>query len=255
MDPKKDLWDGKYYQKHAKPQHASGVAALANYQFRGDEWILDIGCGDGKTSAKIAEQVPRGRVVGIDTSTSMLAVAKQAYGNIKNLEFHLQDAMVMHFEQKFDLVVSFFAMHWIKDQAAVLKNVYQVLKPGGRVIMRMSGGNQPEIDEVFKREPWKTLIKKQAWHGKTTQEYEQMLQELGFEIIEARTVWGTRVYPNFQALVDGLMIWVPHETGLPAKQAEQFAQELAQNMAKGQDNSGGPIKSSSPFAVIEAVHP
>ncbi len=67
---------------------------IARLKLRGDEHVLDVGCGDGKVTAEIARAVPRGAVTGVDASAEMIAFAQKAFPPKKypNLEFHIMDA-------------------------------------------------------------------------------------------------------------------------------------------------------------------
>lgn len=251
MKKTNDNWDGKAYHKHSSTQHKSGLAALEGYAFMGDERVLDVGCGTGKTAAEIAAKVPRGNVIGIDVSSSMIQQAQQTYGHVKNLTFVLQDAEVFNFQEKFDLIVSFFAVHWMQNQHAVFRNMQAALKPTGRIILRMSGGDQPEINQVFSSEPWVSRIKVQTWQGKTTEQYVALLRQAGFEKIEARTEVHARVFDSEQHLLGHLMTWMPYATGLPIDQVELCARAIVDKALKVQNRDDGKIEMKSPLAMIE----
>ena len=57
---------------------------IAKLKLRGDEHVLDVGCGDGKVTAEIATAVPRGLVIGMDASAEMIAFAKKTFPPGKN---------------------------------------------------------------------------------------------------------------------------------------------------------------------------
>jgi trans-aconitate methyltransferase len=97
-----------------------------------NERILDLGCGDGALTAKIAA---RGApVVGVDSSPSMVEAAK-ALG----LDARVASGDELPFEQEFDAVFSNAALHWMRNQEAVLSSVHRALKPGGRFVAEMGG--------------------------------------------------------------------------------------------------------------------
>ena len=67
------------YAANSAVQQGWAREVIARLQLRGDEHILDVGCGDGKVTAELARAVPRGRVLGVDASPEMIAFAQQAF--------------------------------------------------------------------------------------------------------------------------------------------------------------------------------
>jgi trans-aconitate methyltransferase len=105
------------------------------------ERILDLGCGPGQLTGKIA--AAGADVIGLDASPDMIGQARQ---NFPRLQFRLQDATAMRWQDEFDAVFSNAALHWILDAAAVTKNIARALKPGGRLVAEFGGhGNIRQI--------------------------------------------------------------------------------------------------------------
>jgi trans-aconitate methyltransferase len=98
------------------------------------ERILDLGCGPGQLTAKIAEA--GAHVVGIDSSPDMIGQARQNY---PQLQFQLADAVRFTFPEPVDAVFSNAVLHWIQDAEAVVRNVASVLRPGGRFVAEFGG--------------------------------------------------------------------------------------------------------------------
>ncbi|RKT44715.1 class I SAM-dependent methyltransferase [Thiocapsa rosea] len=73
--PSPDPWHGADYAHHSGLQAAMAEEVLAQLVLRGDEQVLDLGCGDGKISARIAAQLTRGAVLGVDASADMVVYA------------------------------------------------------------------------------------------------------------------------------------------------------------------------------------
>lgn len=112
--------------------------ALGLLDLSGDERVLDIGCGDGRISARIAAQrVPRGSVCGIDASADMIAFAQRQHGEVPNLQFAAIDARQLHFDASFDAAVSFNALHWMPDLLPALRGLRAALRPDGRAWVRL----------------------------------------------------------------------------------------------------------------------
>ena len=124
-------FDGKKYEKASAHQLEWGTKLVADLDLRGGECVLDLGCGDGTLTASIADAVPSGEVLGIDASESMVDAARPKAGT--NVRFLRMDINELDFDERFDLVFSNAALHWVKDHGRVLENVYRSLRPGGRL--------------------------------------------------------------------------------------------------------------------------
>lgn len=253
MTNNNDRWNSQHYKKNSQPQFEGALSALANYPFKGDETILDIGCGDGKITAEIAELAPHGTVLGIDISPNMIEQSKKSFFNIPNLTFQIADAMAFLTDAKFDIIVSFFTFHYIADQESVLKHCYQFLKPNGMLIIQTSGAQQPEIAEVFGRESWKKQfpMKQETWHGKDEDAYKTMLASAGFKDFKIKTTWESRFFDNEEKLLQWAMAWVPYVTGFSGDKALEFGKALIENICAHQPK-GGKIELRSPIVSIEA---
>ncbi|ANH78853.1 Methyltransferase type 11 [Candidatus Chlamydia sanziniae] len=132
-----DHWDGQHYLNNSDLQCQWAISYIQKFQLSGYEKILDIGCGDGRITAKIAQAVPYGFVFGVDTSDSMLQVAQNLKNKIRlnNLDFIKRDAMNLGFESEFDFIVSFSCFHWVCDHFVALQEIEKALKPGGKVFL------------------------------------------------------------------------------------------------------------------------
>ena len=99
------------------------------------EVVLDVGCGGGATSRHLAECVSsHGRIVGVDISSTILAVAKERAGHIPNLRFEMGDAQTMDLgEHVFDLIYSRFGVMFFQNVIAAFTNLHRALKPTGRL--------------------------------------------------------------------------------------------------------------------------
>ena len=126
-------WDPQAYQRNGAFVHglAGGVLEWLNAQ--AGEFILDLGCGDGQLTGRLA--ATGAHLLGADASMEMVAAARAqgieaTQANAESLPF--QDA-------KFDAVFSNAALHWVQNQEAMMAEVHRVLKPGGRFVAEMGG--------------------------------------------------------------------------------------------------------------------
>jgi trans-aconitate methyltransferase len=132
-------WDAANYAQQGRfvADLAGGVFELLAPQ--AGERILDLGCGDGALTAKIA--AAGAEVIGVDSSPSMVEAARA-----RQLDARLLNAESLPFEAEFDAVFSNAALHWVREQGAMLAGVHRALKPGGRFVAEMGGfGNIASI--------------------------------------------------------------------------------------------------------------
>ncbi len=126
---RQDGFDGERYKKASKHQKEWGNRMIAGLSLNGDEHILDMGCGDGVLTEKLAARVPEGSVLGIDSSQSMISTARKLERD--NLEFRLMDIEQLDFDGEFDLVFSNATVHWIRGSGPAIKERIPSSK-GGR---------------------------------------------------------------------------------------------------------------------------
>jgi SAM-dependent methyltransferase len=125
-------WNAQDYAANAGFVPALGNAALALLDPRPGETILDLGCGDGVLTKRIAEA--GAQVLGVDASDTMLAAAREL-----GLTVAQADGQALPFDARFDAVFSNAALHWMPDQPAVAAGVFRALKPGGRYVGECGG--------------------------------------------------------------------------------------------------------------------
>ncbi|WP_231890357.1 class I SAM-dependent methyltransferase [Methylomonas methanica] len=115
-------WNAQDYAQHSHAQQQWAKEMMAVLQLTGNETVLDLGCGDGKVTAEIAQIVDCGTVVGIDNSAAMIALAKRRYPEKQhpNLSFRVMDAGSLSFIKGFDVVFSNAVLHWVKQHQPVI---------------------------------------------------------------------------------------------------------------------------------------
>jgi trans-aconitate 2-methyltransferase len=144
-------WDAKAYSERNALQKWLADSHLAQLELHRTERVLDIGCGDGKVTAEIARRLEAGSVLGIDPSTRMVAFAKTHFAGADhpNLAFAVGDATALPYRREFDLVVSFNALHWVRDQGAALRGIRDALRPPGRAFLEfVPQGPRKSLEDV-----------------------------------------------------------------------------------------------------------
>ena len=114
---------------------------------RGDETVLDAGCGTGRLTAELGELLPRGRVVAIDQSRNMLSAAREFLAPFGGrVELVLADAKALPFRDAFDGIFSTATFHWIKDHDRLFASLFRALRPGGWLCTQCGGaGNTARL--------------------------------------------------------------------------------------------------------------
>ena len=209
-------FNGKKYEKASTHQKEWGTKLIAELRLNGTEHLLDLGCGDGTLTAQIAELLPEGEVVGIDSSQGMIAAAQSK--TRRNLRFVLMDINDLDFSTEFDVVFSNATLHWVKDHQCLYENVSRVLHPGGRIRFNFAGdGNCSHFIEVIReamsREEFAALFAafEWPWYMPPVDEYAALVESSG---LFSAQVWGEnadRYFPDEEALIR----WVDQPSLVP----------------------------------------
>ncbi|MEJ2056848.1 MAG: methyltransferase domain-containing protein [Desulfofustis sp.] len=230
-------WDSRDYEKHSASQQKWARELITRLSLEGTERLLDIGCGDGKVTAEIAAILKDGSVVGIDSSESMIQLARKRYpaSRYPNLIFVLMDAVSLRFQNRFDVVFSNAALHWVKDHRPVVEAIYQCLKPGGRIVLQMGGtGNARTLIGVMEE-----LTAHPSWSGwfedfefpygfLAADDYLQLLNEAGFADSSAELIEKDMVHDGEDGLKGWIRTtWLPYTQRLPERLRDEFIDLVA----------------------------
>lgn len=179
--PSSNQWDTKLYDsKHSFISDlATDLVELLSPKV--GECVLDLGCGTGHLTEKIAKA--GAQVVGIDSSTNMI---EQAQTNYPHLHFEVADARGLQFTEKFDAVFSNAVLHWIKEPEKVVASIWQALKPGGRFVAEFGGkGNVKTISSAIynamQAAGYATI--ESPWYFPSIGEYGTLLEKQGLQLI------------------------------------------------------------------------
>ena len=141
-------WDGARYAERNALQRWVAGRSLSAVTLRGDERVLDVGCGDGLLTAELAGRLSTGHVVGIDPSPRMIDVARQRNTVEGRLTFAVESVQHMSFAAEFDLVVSFNALHWVAGHEQALQRIRAALAPGGSALLQLvCAGPRESVEE------------------------------------------------------------------------------------------------------------
>ncbi len=233
-----DTWSGADYAHHSSLQAAMADEVLSQLTLRGDEQLLDLGCGDGKLSARIAERLPRGTVLGVDASADMVAYAQSQFAAERwpNLRFEVADARQLAYASRFDLLVSFNALHWVPQQADALRGIRRALKPQGeahlRLVTRCALTSLEELAEVVRKEPpWASEFAgfSDPYLRLDADEYVALAASLGLKLVSRQSVskrWDFRTQEGFFGFCNaGFGAWTKR---LPEARRGEFVDAVMQ---------------------------
>lgn len=209
-------FDGRKYEESSAHQKEWGERLIAELSLRGDERILDLGCGDGRLTAQLAELVPEGSVLGIDASCGMIEVAQKHHKG--NLSFLLVDINSLDFKDEFDLVFSNATVHWVKDHNALLRKVRRSLRNDGVIRFNFAGaGNcsnfftivktamkNPRYAKYFSEFVW-------PWFMPTVDEYETIVHQFPFRDIRVWAENADRYFSDSQTMTK----WIEQPSLVP----------------------------------------
>ncbi|MEH2001671.1 MAG: methyltransferase domain-containing protein [Nostoc sp.] len=180
----KNYWDAALYEdKHAFVwQYGEDLLKFLNPQ--PGESILDLGCGTGQLTEKIAQA--GADVWGIDSAPAMIEKARENYPDIR---FDVANAANFQVDKPLDAVFSNAVLHWVKEADSAIASIHQSLKPGGRFVAEFGGkGNIKAIATALESALEAFNIPAQAlnpWYFPSIAEYASLLEQQGFDVIYA----------------------------------------------------------------------
>jgi trans-aconitate methyltransferase len=227
-------WDASDYAKHSQGQYGWAMGNIGKLALQGSESVLDIGCGDGKITAEIAKRVPHGRVLGIDLSQEMIALAARLI-QLPHVRFQVLDAQELHFDSEFDAVFSNSALHWMPDHAAVVRGMARALKPGGRIFLSMGGRGTAAsgfkaLDAMARDPRWSMFLAggESPFHFPGPEEYEPWLANAGIRADRIELVPKPMRHADAAALEGWFRTtWMAYSGRVPENQRAEFVRELA----------------------------
>lgn len=230
------------YNKNSSLQWQWAIQTIENYPWKGDERVLDIGCGDGKITALISDLATTAPVIGLDLSPQMIGYASQHFPPAEHprLFFMEGDGAHVPFSKQFDLVVSFLALHWILDQEAALKSIWNSLKTDGKMLLLLPGTSpfnfSPACAKVCATDKWKPYFpdfKPQRAYF-TKEQYEKLLTSAGFATFHVEASPTETIFPSMESFYDFLKPIATFTGHLSPKLQDEFIVDVAQIMLNGE---------------------
>jgi trans-aconitate 2-methyltransferase len=188
MSPSQE-WDANAYHQLADPQFAWGKRLLETLALRGDETVLDAGCGTGRLTRLLLERLPHGHLIALDVSQQMLQAARD---NLEpdfrgRVEFVHGDLLAINLDRIVQVVFSTATFHWVSDHPRLFRNLARALEPGGILLAQMGGkGNLERLlsraERVIAEPAYQPHFEgwNRPWHFADERATAQRLAEAGF---------------------------------------------------------------------------
>ena len=233
-------WDAATYDRIADPMARWGTAVLDRLPLRGDERVLDAGCGSGRVTERLLASLPLGHVIALDASPAMIEEARRRLApfadRVTYVVANLLDPLPI--DPPVDAILSTATFHWVPDHDRLFRNLAAVLRPGGRLVAQCGGvGNVESVlraaDDVG-ASSWLEPLRRPLFA--TAEETADRLRVAGFDRVET---WlhaePTRIEPGepletFLATV----ILREHLARLPESQRASFVRAVAGRIPGGE---------------------
>jgi len=209
-------WNASDYAATARFVSDLGQPVLDLLAPRAGERILDVGCGDGALTQRIAEA--GAAVVGADPAPDFVAAAIA-----RGIDARELDAQALPFEHEFDAVFTNAVLHWIPDLDAALRGIHRALKSGGRFVGECGGhGNVAAVSAVLQAVGLRHGVRVQMpWHYPTPTRFAAQLVAVGFRPVSVELI------PRPTPLASGMAAWLRTFAGPIFEQLPADAREAA----------------------------
>lgn len=257
-------WNPRDYAANSAAQLAWARELIAKLRLRGDEHLLDVGCGDGKITAELAREVPRGSATGVDASARMIRFAQKAFLATENpnLAFRVMDARRLRLAQKFDVLFSNAALHWVEDHQAFLRGAAACLRPGGRLVVSCGGkGNAHDVflalRPVIRLKRWREFFRRmpRAYFFYAPEAYNKWLPRFGFRVLSVRLTPKVAAHEGRDGFTAWFRTtWMPYTQRVPEALREDFINSVAErHVARHPPEESGKIWVRMVRLEIDAV--
>ncbi|WP_444936574.1 class I SAM-dependent methyltransferase [Microbulbifer sp. JMSA004] len=228
-----DNWCAAEYVKASKMQWHQAMEAIERCPFQKAKSILDVGCGDGRITRYIAENLEHGSVIGVDLTEDMIKHAREMHGDVPNLSFQQMSADELTFNKKFDMIFSFSCLHWVKNQAKVWEGFHKYLKDNGEVVsvVGFQAGHEnfwDTVDDFQNSNEWKPYFTDfhDPYNHFSLQEMRNFIENAGFYLSRIDEIYKVEYFETKKNLTDFFLSWVPQFRHIPSPHREKFANQV-----------------------------
>lgn len=222
-------WNPQIYNRFKSERSAPFYDLAALLKVRPGLELIDLGCGTGELTTKLAETLPESRVLGVDSSEEMLSNSRKADGSTLSFECITIEKQLEKVQQ-WDVVFSNAALQWVPDHETLFPHIISKIKPGGQLLVQMPAQHHNLtnrlLNELAAEEPYADLY--QGWNRISPvlelDRYAEILFEHGSKSMQVFE----KIYPLVLSDVEALLAWVsgtaliPYLERLPESLKMQF---------------------------------
>jgi trans-aconitate 2-methyltransferase len=223
-------WDGTSYDRISGTMEALGLDVLNRLTLQGDEVVLDAGCGSGRITQALIERLPRGRVIAVDESASMIDAARRRLG--PDADLRVADLLELELDEPVDAILSTATFHWIADHDRLFARLHAALRTGGRLVAQCGGEGNIDIlrakaREVLAHEPYAHHFRdwRAPWNYAAPEPTRERLLGAGFTSAECWLTPAARQPEEPREFLSTIVLG-PHVQQLPADLREPFMDEV-----------------------------
>jgi trans-aconitate 2-methyltransferase len=227
-------WDGASYDRISTTMEALGLEVLERLAPAGDEVVLDAGCGSGRVTEALMQRLPRGRVIAVDGSASMVRAARRRLGPAADVR--VLDLLELELEEPVDAILSTATFHWIADHERLFERLRAALRPGGRLVAQCGGEGNIDVlrgraANVLARDPYAEhfLDWRAPWNYAGTQQTRERLLAAGFASAECWLTPAPR-QPEHPREFLATIVLGPHVQQLPEGLRERFMDDVLEEL-------------------------
>jgi trans-aconitate 2-methyltransferase len=225
-------WDASTYERVSAPHVKWAPVVLDRLELRGDETVLDAGCGSGRVTQLLLERLPHGHVVAVDSAPSMVEHAREALGDRATvMRSDLQELVL---DEPVDAVFSNAVFHWVMDHDRLFRRLHDALRPGGRLSAQCGGaGNiaafKGLVGEVMVEQPYAEYFEgwSKTWNFATAEETGERLARAGFTDVRAWLEPSPVIPPEPREYMRSICLG-PYQGALPEELRDPFVDAVAE---------------------------
>jgi trans-aconitate 2-methyltransferase len=235
-------WNPDKYHQFQDQRSAPFFDLLELVEVRPNSKVVDLGCGTGELTRRLADSLPEGDVLGLDSSPQMLEHTKQFAR--PGLQFKRGD--LANLDGKWDLIISNAALHWSIDHGELIPHLFSCLNPGGQLAVQVPSNHNSTVHrtiiEVARMEPFVSALK--GWYREAPVLPIEAYAELLFQEEAQDILVFEKVYPHVLENVDAVVDWISGTALIPyfdrlGKHKDSFVLMLRQIL--GAAMSGSPV--------------
>jgi trans-aconitate 2-methyltransferase len=227
-------WDPERYNQFKTERSAPFEDLVQLIKIRPGLKVIDLGCGTGELTSRLAGLLPGSQVLGIDSSPDMLTKTRAFKG--ANVNFQLRD--IQEIEGAWDLIFSNAAIQWIGDHQSLVPRLFSHLRPGGQLVVQLPSNHNHSahrmIVETASEQPFERALNGWLRHVPVlpVEDYAELLFAAGGQDL----IVFEKVYPHVLENADAVADWssgtalLPYMERLEAELREPFMQRYRQKL-------------------------